>query len=120
MKQYRIHKNDLVEVLSGSNKGKKGTVLKILRKKDRVLIEGVNMHIHHIRPNPQLQQAGGRIEKEVPLHISNVAVVCPHCSKATRIGYKYEEGTSKDGIAQSNKVRFCKKCNAIIGQGGKK
>ena len=120
MKQYRIHKDDVVEVLAGRDKGKKGKVLKILRKKDRVLVETVNMRFRHTRPNPQLQQPGGRIEKEMPIHISNVGICCPHCMKTVRVGYRYIEETAKDGKAKTTKVRFCKKCNEILAQGGKK
>ena len=120
MKQFRIHTNDLVEVLAGKNKGKKGTVKKILRKHDRVLVEGVNMVIRHTKPNPHLQQPGGRIEKEMPLDISNVGLCCPHCLKTVRVGYRYVEEKSKDGNTKVVKARFCKKCNEIIGQGGKK
>ncbi len=118
MKQYHIHKGDLVKVIAGEEKGKKGRVLKILRKKDRVLVEKVNMGVRHTRPNPHLQQPGGRIEKEMPINITNVMVECPSCMKATRIGYRFIE----DGKAgQTKKVRFCKKCNEIIAdQGGKK
>ncbi len=120
MKQYRIHKNDLVEVLAGKDKGKKGTVLQILRKKDRVLVETVNMCTRHVRPNPQLQQPGGRVEKEMPIHISNVGVCCPHCLKTVRVGYRHIEEIGKDGQAKTTKVRFCKKCNENLDQGGKK
>jgi large subunit ribosomal protein L24 len=119
MKQYRIHKNDVVMVVTGKDKGKVGRVLKVLRKKDRLLVEKVNMVIRHTKPNPQLQQPGGRIEKAMPIHISNVAVQCPSCKKPTRIGYRYIEET-KDGKASQKKVRFCKKCNEIMTQGGKK
>lgn len=119
MKQFRIHKDDVVMVIAGKDKGKIGRVLKILRKKDRVLVEKVNMAVRHTKPNPQLQQPGGRIEKEMPLHVSNLAVQCPACSKATRIGYRYIEET-KDGKVSQKRVRFCKKCNEIIAQGGKK
>ena len=119
MKQFRIHTNDLVEVLAGKDKGKKGTVKKILRKHDRVLVEGVNMVIRHTKPNPHLQQPGGRIEKEMPVHISNVIVQCPACKQSTRIGYRYIE-ESKDGKTNQKRVRFCKKCNEIMAQGGKK
>ena len=120
MKQFRIHKDDKVMVLAGKDKGKVGKVLKILRKKDRVLVEKVNMAVRHTKPNPQIQQPGGRIEKEMPLHVSNVAVVCPACAKATRVGYRYIEETGKNGEMVQKRVRFCKKCNEIMAQGGKK
>jgi large subunit ribosomal protein L24 len=119
MKQYRIHKDDVVMVMAGKDKGKIGRVLKILRKKDRVLVEKVNMVIRHTKPNPQVQQPGGRLEKEMPIHVSNVAVQCSSCKKPTRVGYRYIE-ESKDGKTAQKRVRFCKKCNEILAQGGKK
>ncbi len=119
MKQFRIHKDDVVLVIAGKDKGKIGRVLKILRKKDRVLVEKVNVATRHVKPNPQLQQPGGRIEKELPIHVSNVVVQCPACKKSTRVGYRYIE-ESKDGVSSRKRVRFCKKCNEIMAQGGKK
>ena len=119
MKQFRIHKDDVVMVIAGKDKGKVGRVMKILRKHDRVLVEKVNMAVRHTKPNPQLQQPGGRIEKEMPVHVSNVVVQCPACKQSTRIGYRYIE-ESKDGKTSRKRVRFCKKCNEIMAQGGKK
>ncbi len=106
MKQFRIHKDDKVVVVAGKDAGKIGKVVKILRKSDRIVVEKVNMVKRHVRPNPYRQQPGGIIEKEMPLHISNVMVVCDACAKPTKVGYRYTE----DG----KKVRFCKKCNEII------
>lgn len=106
MKQYRIRKDDKVMVITGKDAGKIGKVLKILRKKDRVLVEKVNMAKRHMRPNPYLQQPGGIMEKEMPVHVSNLMVVCAVCAKPTKVGYKYTE----DG----KKVRFCKKCNEVM------
>lgn len=106
MKQYRIRKDDKVMVITGKDAGKIGKVLKILRKKDRVLVEKVNMVKRHMRANPYLQQPGGIMEKEMPLHVSNLMVVCSACAKPTRVGYRYTE----DG----QKVRFCKKCNEVM------
>lgn len=107
MKQFRIRKDDKVMVISGKDKGKIGKVLKVLRKKDRVLVEKVNVAKRHMRANPYLQQPGGIVDKEMPIHISNVQVMCDACAKATKVGYRYTE----DG----KKVRFCRKCNEIIG-----
>jgi ribosomal protein L24, bacterial/organelle len=117
VKQYRIHKDDIVVVTVGKDKGKEGRVLKLLRKSDRVLVEGVNIVVRHTKPNPQLQQPGGRIEKPMPVHVSNVALRCPSCQKVSRVGYRYLE--AKEG-ARSVKVRFCKKCDKNFPQGGKK
>ncbi len=108
-KNYRVRKDDKVQVLAGKDKGKVGKVLKVLKKRDCVIIEKVNVVKRHTKGNPYSGQAGGIVEKEAPIHISNVAVVCDACTKATRIGYRYTE----DG----DKVRFCKKCNETIKAG---
>ncbi|WP_297827061.1 50S ribosomal protein L24 [uncultured Desulfovibrio sp.] len=109
MKTYRIRKDDKVMVITGKDAGKIGKVLKILRKKDRVLVEQANMVKRHLRSNPYAQQPGGIVEKEMPIHVSNVMVVCSACGKATKVGYKYIESEGKQ-----KKVRFCKKCNEVM------
>jgi len=106
MKKFRIRKDDKVMVITGKDAGKLGKVLKVLRKKDRVLVEKVNMVKRHMRANPYRQQAGGIVEKEMPVHVSNLMVVCSACTKPTRVGYRYTE----DG----KKLRFCKKCNEVM------
>lgn len=102
----KIRKEDKVMVIAGKDKGKIGKVLKILRKKDKVLVEKVNMVKRHTKPNPYVNQPGGIVEKEAPINVSNVAVVCDACTKPTRIGYKKTE----DG----KKVRYCKKCGELF------
>ena len=106
MQQYRIRKDDRVMVTVGKDKGKIGKVLKVLRKKDRVLVEKVNVAKRHMKPNPHRQQHGGIVDKEMPLHISNVMLMCDACAAPVRVGSREEEG---------KKVRFCKKCNKTIG-----
>ncbi len=106
MQQYHIHKGDVVMVVAGKDKKKIGKVLKVLRKKDRVVVEKLNMVKRHTKPNPYQGSAGGIVEKEMPIHISNVMVVCEACAGPVRVGYRYTE----DG----DKVRFCKKCNKTI------
>lgn len=106
MKKFKIRKDDKVMVIAGKDKGKVGKVLKILRKKDRVLVEKVNMVKRHTKANPYTQQPGGIVEKEAPIHISNVALMCDACTKPTRVGFKE--------VADGKKVRFCKKCNEVI------
>lgn len=106
MKKFKIRKDDKVVILTGKDKGKVGKVVKIHYKKDRVLVEGVNKVKRHTKANPYSQQAGGIVEKESPLHISNVALMCDSCAKSTRVGFK----TTDDG----KKVRVCRKCNEII------
>lgn len=101
----RIKKNDTAVVITGKNKGAKGRVLSIATDKNRVLIEGVNVVKKHMKPNKQYQQ-GGIIEKELPLHISNVMLVCPKCQKPTRI--------ANSVLGDGRKLRSCKKCKEVI------
>jgi len=101
----RIKKGDTVEVISGKDRSKRGEVLKVDPKKDRVIIEGVNIVHRHTRPTQDMPQ-GGIIENEAPIHISNVQLVCPRCDEKTRIGAEIlDDGT---------KVRQCKKCNEVV------
>lgn len=101
-KHPKIKKNDKVIVIVGKEKGKIGTVLKIDPEKGRVIVEKVNMVKRHSKPSAQNSQ-GGIVEKEAPLQISNVMIVCNKCAEPTRIGKLRLE----DGL----KVRVCKKCS---------
>ena len=100
-----IKKNDTVLVVAGDDKGKKGRVLGLLASDNRVLVEGLNMIKKHLKPSKQ-QQQGGIIEKEAPLHRSNIMLVCPKCSKPTKIGNKILEN--------GKKIRDCKLCGEVI------
>jgi large subunit ribosomal protein L24 len=100
-----VKKNDTVKVIAGKEKGKTGKVIVVLPKKERIIIEKVNLVKRHTKPKGAAGQ-GGIIEKEGAIHISNVMVVCPKCDSAVRFGYKLLE----DG----NKVRVCKKCEEVI------
>ena len=84
----RIRKNDLVEVITGRDKGKRGKVLVVLPEKGRVVVQGVNFIKRHTRPNPQKNIKGGIAEREAPMHVSNVMIVSPDDDKKTRIGSK--------------------------------
>jgi len=101
----RIRKGDRVVVLSGKDKGAEGTVERAIPKDDKVIVEGVNVARKHQKPTRGDQQ-GGIIEKAMPIHVSNVAVVSPKDGKATRVGYRIED----DGT----KVRICKRTGAVI------
>ncbi len=101
----RIKKDDLVVVLSGKDKGKRGKVLAVMPKEGKIIVQGVNIVKKHQRPIPQLRE-GGIIEREAPIYASKVMLVCPNCDKPTRIGMKFLEDSSK--------VRVCKKCGEII------
>jgi large subunit ribosomal protein L24 len=101
-----IRKNDTVLVVTGRDRGKRGRVLRVVPVKDRVIVEGVNFIKRHTRPNPQKNVKGGIVEREAPLHASNVQLVCPECGKLTRIGRKrLDDGRS---------VRFCVKCEGVV------
>lgn len=106
MKQFRIRKDDKVMVIAGKDKGKIGKVLKILRKHDRVVVEKTNMAKRHVKPNPYRREAGGIVDKEMPIHVSNLMVVCQKCQSPTRVGYRYTDDGTKN--------RFCKKCNETM------
>ena len=84
--RIRLKKNDLVEVISGRDRGKRGKVLMVLPEKARVLVQGVNFIKRHTRPNPQRNIKGGIAEREAPIHVSNVMIVSPDDDKRTRIG----------------------------------
>ncbi len=105
----RVKQGDTVEVIAGKDKGLRGEVVRVLIKKDRVIINGVNIMKRHrkARPAPGGQQIPAQIiEFEAPLHLSNVMVVCGSCDERTRVGYRRTD----DGI----KSRFCKKCDSNI------
>lgn len=105
----KIKKDDLVQVLSGKDKGKQGKVLRVLPKDGKVLVEGVNRVIKHVRAGqgPDGATEGGRVEQEALLHISKVAVIDPETEKPTRVGYRFEE-VEKDGETVTVKVRYAK------------
>jgi large subunit ribosomal protein L24 len=86
--RIRVRKNDLVEVITGRDKGKRGKVLMVLPEKGRVVVQGVNFIKRHTRPNPQKNIKGGIAEREAPMHVSNVMIVSPDDDKRTRIGSK--------------------------------
>jgi len=105
MAMRRIRKGDEVIVIAGKNKGRRGTVLRVLPD-DRVIVEGVNMVKKHQKPDPARGIAGGIIEKEAPLHISNVMLYNPQTKKGDRVGFKVLE----DG----RKVRYFKSTGEVV------
>ena len=100
-----IRKNDTVLVIAGREKGKRGKVLFVLRARARVIVERVNMVKRHQRPTQKLRQ-GGIIEREAPLHVSNVMLVCSKCDKATRVGVRV--------LADDRRARVCRRCGDIV------
>ena len=104
MAKFKIKKGDKVVVITGSDRGKTGEVLRVLRSEMRVLVQGVNMMKRHTRQSPG--EPGGIIEREAPIHISNVAHVDPRDDKATRVGWKIVEA--------GRKVRFARRSGEVI------
>ncbi|MCH8162915.1 MAG: 50S ribosomal protein L24 [Proteobacteria bacterium] len=102
----KISKGDEVVVLAGKDKGKRGVVLKVMQELEKVIVENINMVKRHTKVNPMQGTPGGIVEKEMPLHISNVAIWNPVSGKADRVGVK----TLKDG----QKVRFFKSNNEVV------
>lgn len=97
--KFKIRKDDTVEIIAGKDKGKRGTIVRVIRDKERVIVSGANLVKKAMKKRSQ-QDRGGIVEIEAPLHISNVMIVCKKCGP-TRIGYKFEGDTKK---------RVCRKC----------
>jgi len=97
----KIRKGDVVVVIAGRDKGRRGAVIEVLAD-DRVRVEGVNMSKKHQRPNPQVGLQGGIIERESPLHLSNVQIFNPATQKGDRIGFKTLDGGRKVRVFKSN------------------
>ena len=104
VKKFRLKKGDDVVIISGRDKGKTGSILRVLRSQGRVIVDGVNMVKRHTRPSQA--QPGGIIDKEASIHISNVALADPKDGSATRVGYKF--------LADGRKVRFSKQSGEVI------
>jgi large subunit ribosomal protein L24 len=104
----KVRRNDTVLVISGKDRGKTGVVRQVDPRKDRLVVEGINLIKKHQRPTQQggVPAPGGIVVREAPLHASNVMLVCKECGKATRTGLRLRQ----DGV----KVRICKRCGADI------
>jgi large subunit ribosomal protein L24 len=101
-----IRKNDSVLVITGRDRGKRGRVLRVLPRKGRVVVEGVNFIKKHTKANPQKNIKGGIVEREAALNASNVQLVCPECGAPTRIGSRR--------LDDGRRVRFCRKCKGVV------
>ena len=104
--KLHIKKNDTVVVLSGKDKGKKGTILQVMPGDNRVIVERINVVKKHSKPNKKVKQ-GGIVDMEAPLNASKVMLVCDKCGKPSRTGSKI--------LANEEKVRVCKRCGAELG-----
>ena len=98
-----VKKNDTVVILSGKDRGKQGKVLRVIPSKGTAIVERVNFTKKHTKPNPGKNQQGGILEREAPIQMSNLQVICPSCNEPARTGsHRTAEGTK----------RFCRKCDA--------
>ncbi len=104
--QTPVRKNDLVVVIAGKDRGKRGRVLKVLPERNRVIVEGVNLIKRHTKPNPARNIKGGIVEREASLHASNVQILCPECGARTRVGRRV--------LGDGRKVRVCRKCEGVL------
>ena len=102
--KIRIKSGDTVRVIAGDHKGSEGKVLRVLRDRNKAIVEGINTVSKHEKPSAQNPQ-GGIVEKEAPIHISNLSLIDPKSGEATRVGYEVREGS---------KVRVAKKSNEVI------
>lgn len=100
-----VKKNDVVVVIAGKDKGKRGKVLKVIPKTDRALVERLNFIKRHTKPGRTSRQ-GGVLERESPIHVSNLMLVCTKCDQPVRVGHSR--------LADGRKVRVCKKCGEVV------
>lgn len=108
----KIKKGDTVLIISGKDRGKRGTVEKTLPKVNKILVVGVNISKHHLKPSRK-NPHGGIMDKLAPVDISNAMVVCPRCNQPSRLGFKLTESEKKKS-ARGGKIRICKKCKESI------
>ena len=101
-----IRKGDNVKIIAGKDSGKTGRVLSINARKNTVVVEHASIIKRHTRPNPGKNIKGGIVEKEGPVNVSNVMIVCPSCGKHSRIGHNI--------LPDGKKVRVCKRCNTTL------
>lgn len=108
-----IRKDDVVEILTGDDKGKRGRVLKVFRADNKVIVEGVNRVYKHLKPSRQNPQ-GGRLSKEMPVNVSNVALIDPQTNRPTRVGVRYLTDGSKELYAKKSgaRIRVLSKANS--------
>jgi|SRR6267378_32661 len=106
----KIHKNDTVMVIAGNSRGKSGKVLKMFRDERRVIVEGVNIIKRHSRPSQKNPQ-GGIVQKEASISAANVMVICPKCSKPSRVGRKE---VSDAATGRKQMMRVCRNCEEMF------
>ena len=100
----KIKKDDNIMVICGKDKGKTGVVEKVVGKENKVVVTGINISKHHLKPSRK-NPHGGILNMNTPIDISNVMIVCPHCSRPTKVGYK---------VTAKSKERICRKCQGNL------
>lgn len=105
MPKFKIKRDDTVQVLAGRDRGKRGKITEMLLDAGRARVQGVNMVKRHMKPQRNVRQTG-IVEKEAPIDISNLALVCSKCDQPTRVGHRF--------LADGSKVRVCKKCDEQV------
>ena len=98
----KIKKGDTVKILTGKDRGKDGKVISVHPKDEKVTVEGLNVYKKHVRPRKQGEK-GEVVQVTRPIRISNIGLICSHCNKVTRVGYRFDD---------DQKLRYCKKCNS--------
>ncbi|MFQ5471485.1 MAG: 50S ribosomal protein L24 [Dehalococcoidia bacterium] len=102
---HRVRREDTVLVTKGKDRGRTGQVRKVIPKKNRLIVTGVNMVKRHMKPRGQ-DKPGGIIDREAPIPLSNVALICESCQEPVRVGFRT--------VGEGRKVRFCKRCDANL------
>ncbi len=102
---HRVRREDTVLVTKGKDRGRTGQVRKVIPKKNRLIVTGVNMVKRHMKPRGQ-ENPGGIIDREAPIPMSNVALICESCQEPVRVGFRM--------VGEGRKVRFCKRCDANL------
>ncbi len=105
LSKIKVKKNDIVRVIIGRDKGKQGKVTQVFPDRDMVVIEGVNIRNKHLKPKGK-GQAGGRIQYAAPLKVNKVMIICPHCTKTTRVRTQI--------AADGKKLRVCHRCAGVL------
>lgn len=101
----RIKREDMVQVIAGKDKGKRGKVQQVLPREGKLLVEGANVITRHVRPRPNIRQAG-IVRREAPLDVAKVMLICTHCNRPVRVGHTFLENEKK--------VRVCRSCKEVI------
>jgi len=101
----KIKKSDIVQIIQGKDAGKKGKVLRAMPKINKIVVEGLNLAIKHVRPKREGEK-GQRVKMAMPFDVSNAMLICPGCKKKIRVGYKV--------LTDGHKKRFCRKCNDVF------